>query len=109
VVQNADPFTYFKNRPVRVADGGALDDGRLAGAVLRRSTPTVMPTVLWRVFSKRFRLTRHRAVDGFGGVEELVVRSADGRPLPLECDGDHIGEVLEARFGIAPHGLAVVS
>jgi diacylglycerol kinase family enzyme len=109
IVQNADPYTYFQNRPVRVADGGALDDGTLTGAVLRRSTPTVMPTVIWRVFSKRARLSRHRAVDGFTGVEELVVRSIDGSGLPLQCDGDHIGDVTEARFGIAPRALAVVS
>ena len=109
IVQNGDPYTYFQNKPVRVADGGALDDGVLAGAVLRRSTPTVMPTVIWRVFSKRARLTRHRAVDGFAGVEELVVRTVDGRELPLQVDGDHIGDVAEASFGIAPHALAVVS
>src|SRR3954447_23837373 len=109
IVQNSDPYTYFQNRPVRVADGGALDDGVLAGAVLHRSSPTVMPTVIWRVFSKRARLSRHRAVDGFTGVEELTVRSADGRELPLQVDGDHIADVAEARFGIAPRALAVIS
>ena len=109
IIQNGDPYTYFQNRPVRVADPGELDDGLLNGAVLRRSTPTVMPTVIWRVFSKRARLSRHRAVDGFTDVEELVVRSTDGRELPLQVDGDHIADVPEARFGIAPHGLAVVS
>jgi diacylglycerol kinase family enzyme len=108
VIQNSEPFTYFHNRPVRVTDGGALDDGVLTGAVLHRSTPTVMPSVIWRVFSKRARLTRHRAVDGFVGVDEIVVRSLDERPLPLQCDGDHIADVAEARFGIAPRGLTVV-
>src|SRR4051794_40747725 len=109
IVQNGAPFTYFRTRPVRVADGGRLDDGRLAGAVLRRSTPTIMPTVIWRVFSKRFRLSRHRAVDGFTGVAELTVHSTDGRPIPLQVDGDHIGDVTEATYGIAPHALPVVS
>jgi diacylglycerol kinase family enzyme len=108
IVQNGDPYTYFQNKPVRVADGGALDDGVLSGAVLRRSTPTIMPSVIWRVFSKRARLSRHRAVDGFNAVEELVVRSTDERELPLQVDGDHIGDVTEARFGIAPRALAVV-
>ncbi len=108
IVQNGDPYTYFQNRPVRVADGGALQNGTLSGAVLKRSTPTIMPSVIWRVFAKRARLTRHRAVDGFTGVEELVVRSVDGHELPLQCDGDHIGAVTEARFGIAPRALCVV-
>ncbi len=109
VVQNAQPFTYFKNRPVRAADAGTLDDGTLAGVVLRRSTPTVMPTVIWRVFSRRARLTRHRAVDGFAGVEGLMVRSRDGEPVPLQCDGDYVGDVTEATFGLTPRALTIVS
>ncbi len=109
VVQNADPFTYFNNRPVRIADGGALDDGVLGGAVLRRSTPTVMPGVLWRALLSSGRVSRHRAIDAFAGVDELVVRSLDDRPLPLQVDGDHVGDVHEARYGIAPHALTVVS
>jgi diacylglycerol kinase family enzyme len=109
VVQNGDPFTYFRNRPIALTDGGDLEDGVLSGLVLRRSTPTVMPTIIWRAFSRRARVTRHRAVDGFTGVRELTVRSADGRPIPLQVDGDHIADVTEAVYGIAPHGLAVVS
>ncbi|MCW2968444.1 MAG: hypothetical protein JWM71_2216 [Solirubrobacteraceae bacterium] len=109
VVQNGDPFTYFRNRPIRLADGGRIDDGSLSGVVLRRSTPTVMPTIIWRAFSKRAAVTRHRAVDGFTGLQELTVRSTDGRPIPLQVDGDHIGDVMEATYGIAPHALAVVS
>jgi hypothetical protein len=86
-----------------------MDSGTLSGVVLRRSTPTVMPTVIWRVFSKRARVTRHRAVDGYAGESELTVRSTDGRPIPLQVDGDHIGDVTEATYGIAPHALSVVS
>jgi diacylglycerol kinase family enzyme len=109
IVQNGDPFTYFRNRPVRVADGGTIDDGVLNGVVLRRSTPTVMPTIIWRVFSKRARLTRHRAVDGFDDATALTVRSTDGRAIPLQVDGDHIGDVTEASYGIAPRALPVVA
>jgi diacylglycerol kinase family enzyme len=109
VVQNGDPFTYFKDRPIHAAEGARLDDGALSGVVLRRATPTVMPTVIWRLFSERASLLRHRAIDGFGGVEEVVVRSADGRPIPLQVDGDHVGDVTEATYGIAPHALPVVA
>jgi diacylglycerol kinase family enzyme len=109
VVQNGDPFTYFRNRPIHVTDGGDITDGTLSGVVLRRSTPTVMPTIIWRAFSKRARLSRHRAIDAFAGVRELTIRSADGRPVPLQVDGDHIGDVTEASYGIAPRALPVVS
>ncbi len=109
IVQNGDPFTYFRKRPIRMADGGTLENGRLAGVVLRRATPTVMPTIIWRAFSRRARVSRHRAVAGFTGVEELTVRSTDGRAIALQVDGDHVGDVIEATYGIAPRALPVVS
>lgn len=108
IVQNGDPFTYFRNRPIRIAHGGDLEDGRLRGVVLRRSTPTIMPGVIYRAFSKRAEMARHRAVDAFDDVTELTVRSADDRPVPLQVDGDHIGDVTEAAYGIAPRALAVI-
>ena len=55
---------------------------------------------LARVLEKA-RLTRHRAVDGFTGAAEISVRSDRGRALPLQVDGDHIGDVTEATYGIA--------
>jgi diacylglycerol kinase family enzyme len=109
LVQNGDPYTYFHDRPLHVAEGVALDDGTLAGVVLRSSRPTVMPTVVWRIFSRRARMVRHRQVDGFTGAREVVVRSSDGRPVPLQVDGDYIGDVTEATFGIEPGALRVVS
>jgi diacylglycerol kinase family enzyme len=109
IVQNGDPFTYFQNRPLHVAEGATLTSGDLAGVVLRRSTPTVMPTVIWRIFSKRARIVRHRAISGFSGMTEVVVRSEDGRELPVEVDGDFIGTVPEAVFGLEPGALTVVS
>jgi hypothetical protein len=68
-----------------------------------------MPTVIWRIFSRRARIVRHRAITGFSGMQELVVRSDDGRELPVEVDGDFIGTVPEAVFGLEPSALTVVS
>jgi diacylglycerol kinase family enzyme len=109
VVQNASPFTYFNRRPIEIAEGAALDSGTLAGAVLRRANPFDMPTVIWRAFSRRARIARHRQVTPFAGLDRLHVTSPDGHPLPLQVDGDHIGEVTEAEFGIAPQSLSVVA
>jgi hypothetical protein len=109
IVQNGDPFTYFQNRPLHVAEGATLTSGDLAGVVLHRSTPTVMPTVIWRIFSGRARIVRHRAITGFSEIQELVVRTADGRGLPVEVDGDFIGTVPEAVFGLEPGALTVVA
>jgi diacylglycerol kinase family enzyme len=109
VVQNADPYTYFEDKAVHVAEGATLDDGRLAGAVLHRATLIDVPTVAARLLSHRLRVTRHRRVEGWGGLREARIVSADGRPVPLQVDGDWIGDVTEARFGVTPRALKVVA
>jgi len=109
IIQNGSPFTYFQNRPIEVADGAALDSGTLAAGVLHRATPLAMPSIAWRAFSRRARVTGHRHVTSLPQLEELTVRSADGRALPLQLDGDYLGEVEEARYSIMPRALTVVS
>jgi diacylglycerol kinase family enzyme len=109
IIQNGHPFTYFKDFPIDVADGAELDDGTLSAAVLERASPVDMPTVLWRVFSKRAHVVDHHRVSGFEDLDGLVVRSADERPLPLQVDGDHVDEVPEARFGLIRRHITVVS
>jgi diacylglycerol kinase family enzyme len=109
IVQNGSPFTYFQDRPIEIADGAALNSGTLSGGILHSATPLAMPSIAWRAFSPRARVTGHRQVTGLSELEELTVRSADGRPLPLQVDGDYLGEVEEARYGITPAALMVVS
>lgn len=109
IVQNGSPFTYFQNRPIEIADGAALDSGALAGGVLHRATLLSMPSIAWRAFSPRARVTRHRQISPLRDLHELVVRSADERPLPLQVDGDYLGEVAEARYSVLPAALSVVS
>jgi diacylglycerol kinase family enzyme len=109
IIQNAAPYTYFGSRPVEMAEGASLSSGDLAGLVLERARPTDVPTIIWRALSKRARVTRHRHVHPFSGVRDLTLRSLDDRPLPLQVDGDYIGEVSEATFAVTPRGITVVS
>jgi diacylglycerol kinase family enzyme len=109
VVQNATPYTYFGNRPVNIGDGATLDSGDLSAIVLRRASPIDIPTVLWRALSTRARVSKHRRVHSFTGLHDLRIRSLDDRPLPLQVDGDYIGTVDEAAFGVQSGGIAVVA
>ena len=109
LVQKGDPYTYFRRIPIHAANGAELTDDTLSAVGLRTSRPTVMPGVLWRLFSPRARLARHRQIDGFTNVHELVVRSVDDRPVPLHVDGDYIGDVTEAVYGVDDAPLHVVS
>jgi diacylglycerol kinase family enzyme len=109
IVQNGSPFTYFQNRPIEIAEGAALDSGALSGGVLHRATPVAMPFIAWRAFSRRARVADHRHISALRDVHELTVRSSDERPLPLQVDGDYLGEVAEARYSIMPDARNVVS
>jgi diacylglycerol kinase family enzyme len=92
-----------------MGEGAALDSGDLAGVVLKRARPIDIPTVIWRSLSKRVRLAKHRHVQAFSGLSAVTVRSLDERPLPLQVDGDYIGDAPQAEFGVTPEGIAVVA
>ena len=108
IVQNGATFTYFQDRPIDIAEQVELDSGALAGGVLHRAGLVSMLSIAWRAFSPRARVSGHRQVTPLAPLGELTVQSADGRPLPLQADGDFLGEVAEARYSILPDALNVV-
>ena len=108
-VQNGHAYTYFQSRPIHVAGNSELDSGDFSGAVLTRASAVDLPTVMFRALSKRAEVARHRRVTPFSGVHEVIVRSLDGRPVPVQVDGDHISDEVEARFTVEPKALRVVS
>jgi diacylglycerol kinase family enzyme len=110
VVQNSDPFTYFRTRPIRLTEPAGLETGSLSAAVLKRATPLELPTLIPRVLSTRARtVLRHPRVEGLGELSELRVDAVDGRPFPLEVDGDYIGEFDSVQYGVVPGGLVAVA
>ena len=109
IVQNAAPYTYFGDRPVEMGEGATLHSGDLAGVVLDRARPNDAPTIIVRALSRQLKVSRHRHGHPFSGLRGLRVVSADDRPLPLQVDGDYIGEAREAVFGVTSNGIAVVS
>ena len=109
IIQNSSPFTYFRDRPIEVAEGAGLESGTLSAAVLRRARLFDMPTLTWRAFARGARVLRHRQVTGLSDLHELTVRTLDGRELPLQIDGDYAGHVSEARYSIRPRALRIVA
>jgi len=108
IIQNGATFTYFHDRPIEIAEDVELDSGALAGGLLHRVTPMSMPSIAWRALSRRARVLGHRQVSPLAELSELTVKSADGRPLPLQADGDYLGEVAEARYTVLPDALQVI-
>ncbi|MGH2945391.1 MAG: diacylglycerol/lipid kinase family protein [Solirubrobacteraceae bacterium] len=107
--QNGEPYTYFKSRPVNLVEGARLDSGDLAGVVLTRARPYDVPTVTFRALSGAARIAKHRGVRAFAGARQVRVRSVDGRPVPLQVDGDHVSDETVAELSVAPGALRVIS
>ena len=110
-MQNGDPYTYFGDRPIHVAEGAALDDGTLAGVVLERGHAGDMPTVIGAAFSERLRVADHapRAFAWAPTTACAIVVGPTAAPVPLQVDGDYIGDVTEAVFASRPGALTVVA
>ena len=108
-VQNAQPYTYFRRRPIQLADGTRPAVRRPLG---RRARPAPTRSTCRRSPSGccpgARRVGGHRRVHAFDGLDGLRVRSADDRPVPVQVDGDYIGTHEEAVFSVLPGGLNVL-
>ena len=110
VVQNSDPFTYFRKRPIRVVEPAGLGQGSLSIGVLKRATAPELLTLIPRLLSGRARsVMRHRQIESLPEVSTARVESVDDRPFPVQVDGDYIGEFSEVEFGVKPGGLLAVA
>jgi diacylglycerol kinase family enzyme len=110
IVQNSDPFTYFRKRPIRVVEPAGLNMGSLSIGVLKRATALELPTLIPRLLSGSARtVTRHRQVEPLLELAHARVEAIDDRPFPVQVDGDYIGEFSDLEFGVKPGGLLAVS
>jgi diacylglycerol kinase family enzyme len=115
IVQNSDPFTYFASRPIRVCEGIAIDDRTLSLAVLKRAAQRDMPTLINRLFSEKNPAARHKQVAHFDDVAHAVVETVSTdkqgkvRPLPIQVDGDYIGERDRIELKAVPAALTIVA
>ena len=111
LVQNGDAFTYLGDKPLALAPGAAAwraarSRGSRCAACARARHPG---RSLGSVLSSKRSIADHPQVHAFSGVDGLRCVAADGREIPLHVDGDHIGDVSEAVFGVRPGALPVVS
>ncbi len=115
LAQNSDPFTYFGEQPIRVCENAAIDNGTLSVGVLRRAAQRDVPTFAARALTQRLSVPGHRHVDHFDGVTKARVESISTdpegriRPIPVQVDGDYIGDHGELDLGIEPGALQIVA
>ncbi len=110
VVQNSDPYTFFRQRPIRVVEPAGLDTGSLAVGVLKHATPLELLTLVPRLLTGRAKtVMRHRQVEPLPDLSEMRIEALDERPFPVHVDGDFIGNFAEVEFGVKAGGLLTVA
>jgi len=102
LVANGDPYSYAGSVPLRVTPGARFEDG-IAFAAPERVRPRDVPRLLAAI-------TRGR---GYGphvrfgfDLDRIEVRC--DRPLPLQADGEDLGDVEHAVFEARRDAVAVL-
>lgn len=109
VVQNADRLTYLRKRPLRVAEGAGLTTRSLSMTVLRGARPRDLTALVPRVLrGDPAALATHPRIDSLPGFTTAHVEVLDGARMPLEADGEYLGEQAEAEYRVLPGALRVV-
>ena len=110
IVQNCHALTYFGPRQVRLSETAGLDTGTISLSLLRRSRPADIASVALRLLSGRAgAVTRHPQAHGLPGLREATITSVDGSPLPVDADGEFIGEYSQITYGVKQGALRVIA
>jgi diacylglycerol kinase family enzyme len=98
---NGRPLTYFKNVPVEACPEARLDGG-LDVIGLRRIRTATIPRVAWSLLVSH---THVRWRNTFYRHDAHTVDIDAERPLPVQVDGDYIGEHAKVHIELVHRGL----
>jgi diacylglycerol kinase family enzyme len=102
LVSNGDPYSYAGSIPLRVTPGARFEDGIAFAAPLRVRARDVPRFVTTLVRGTGWDETVLQGQD----VDRIVVRC--DRPLPLQADGEDLGDVEEAVFEARRDAVSVL-
>jgi diacylglycerol kinase family enzyme len=105
MVGRTDPYTYYKDRPIRMTPQARLDGG-LDVVSVRKLPRRAVPRVAWQVFGSA-RHVQHRDIDYVHDASRVFVTSE--KPFPVQVDGDSLEERDRLEIGLAPEALWVVA
>jgi diacylglycerol kinase family enzyme len=101
---NGRPFTYFKRWPVEACPDASLDGGLDLFSLSKVRLATV-PRIAWAVFVSRSHV---RWRTGRYDHDVPAIDLTSDRPLPVQVDGDYVGEQAGAALRLIPKGLDVL-
>ena len=99
---NTDPYTYLGNLPLHVAPGATLDRG-LAVVTLRSLRSSHLLRIVLDALRPPAGLTANRFLDLRTDLDAATLRAR--RPVPVQVDGDFIGNFDEITFRHHPNAL----
>jgi diacylglycerol kinase family enzyme len=104
MVGRTDPYTYYKDRGIRMTPEASLDEGLdvLSVRKLRRRS---VPRIAWQVFGSA-RHVHGRDIDYVHDASRVLVTSS--RPFPVQVDGDSLGDHQRLQVELAREVLWVV-
>lgn len=105
VCANTRPYTYLRRREAQLCPVAAIDRGLGLFAMSKLSAPAILRVA--RTALTSHNVGNHRYVELLADLPEVVC-DAD-RPLPLQLDGDFVGESSSVTFTNAVDALAVVA
>ncbi len=104
ICANGRPFTYFRSLPVDALPRAQLDLG-LDFMGLTKIHASTIPRIIWSIFVSRSHPDWKNAVYHHD-VKGATLSSEE--PLPVQVDGDYIGERTSARIALVPEGLELL-
>jgi diacylglycerol kinase family enzyme len=107
-VQNSHPFTYFRHRPLEVGEEIAMDSGSISLVILKRGLTRDALGATWRLFTPA-NVARHPQGESFTHLRETRIEPLGGEQLPVQVDGDFIGNHGELVYRVHPRSLTVAT
>jgi diacylglycerol kinase family enzyme len=104
IFQNVSPYTYLGERPMRVCPEADMDGGLDGFAVSTMRIRTILPTAL-KAFRAHPKLRGRRIL--YVKDQPAFLVKCD-RPMPLQMDGEYIGEREEVLIESIPNALSVL-
>jgi len=105
ILQNLDPFTYLGSRALRVCPDANLGEG-LDCFALETMRPARIFPVLFSAFGIG-PLTHHRGPEGRYWHDERRFVIESNVPLPVQADGEYLGERQRVEIESIPDALSV--
>ena len=101
-----DPYTYYKDRGLRMTPGASLEAAGLDVLSVRKLARRSVPRIAWQVFGSA-RHVHGRDIDYVHDAHHVLVTATD--PFPVQVDGDSLGDHRRLDVELAPEALWVVA